>query len=295
VPPNKEQRKQLRWWLKLADNLDDKCGHFVKGIDRIDSSGTNIGEAYEGVRIPCHLHVSLETRGLNPDAQDLCVSFQRLQEIDIMSIDDLAPDISKDTSKNPGFVFTKQDWGYDPVLISIGRVSESREGVYRGNGGHIPGMPSVVRLAPLNSCSLPGSEFIERAVSLEVFRSRVGGRAVILDGKLNTLRITRLFAPGANKGKLPEEVIQGSPKIVDNVSDYDAPASLPVFWEGCRAEDVVTAFRVELNAKSYSVAFRPRSDVQLMLKDLTVLFGPPNLVPTTTEVGLVGHEVEESP
>jgi hypothetical protein len=62
---------------------------------------------------------------------------------------------------------------------------------------------------------------------------------------------------------------------MNDVSDDEPKAEQQIFWgEGCHPVDVIAAFGVELDAKTYSVAFDRERGHGLALKDIKVLFSP---------------------
>jgi hypothetical protein len=291
MPPNKQQREQLREWLELADNLHDERGNLVKGLDYIDPDTLSIGEAYEErPRKACHLHVSLDTRGIHSNTHHLCIAYQRLKVANGAKLDHLAPDILKDTLENTNVSSVYENRGHHPMFVVIGQISKPGERMSRGEARHTRYAPFVVRLIPLDDCPVTRLDQVQLSGSLEVFRSRVGGGRVVLDRELDLVGVTRVAPFGLDKTKLPNQMVQSPPKVVNHISDHDAPTGIPLSREGRCPEDVISAFRVELDTKSYLVAFRPKDSLKLVQKNIAVLFGPPDLAPTTTEVGLVGHD-----
>jgi hypothetical protein len=296
MPPNKEQSERLKEWLKIADDPDGIATYCVEGeryfgrlrfADRayIHTVG-NVGKAYERHDITCHLHVSLETSGQNLQLTDLCISYQRLPEICSPVLDHPPAVTQKNVAVDKDSRTPKQDWVYQPMFVVVREPLESKKGV------RDRAVPSLVRLVVLDDCPMAGKH-IPQGFFLpahKILWSNVGD-GVFLDGELDAKGIAGFPPPTLEKGQLPHEVVQGRSEVLECVAHDEAEPDQQIFrGKGCSPEDVVSAFTVVLDADSYAVRCDPESGVNLTLKGITVLFGPVELGPTTSEVGLVGHD-----
>lgn len=290
MPPTKEQKERLKEWPELADNIDHERRYLVDGIKRIDEATVDIGEAYSREHIACHLHVSLKGRGTHFGTRNLCIGFQGFKNVGEARVNNLPSNLREDAPEDSGSCRVRQEGCDYLVLVAVGYVPKSGEGMRSGDVWQAGRVPSLVRLAPLDDCPMSRAHRMQGAGFLELCGGRVGGRRGVLDGKLNDFGVGRPPSFGAKPAKLPYQVVQRPSKVMGNISDDDAPSDMPVLGKGCCPKDMPAAFAVELNVKSYSVAFRSLGSIHLVLEDIAVLFGPPNLAPTTAEVGLVGHD-----
>jgi hypothetical protein len=112
---------------------------------------------------------------------------------------------------------------------------------------------------------------------------------------LYLLGVSGLTSPAVEAGELPDEMIQRSPEVVDCVSHNKTLTTEPFIREHCFSpKDVVSALVVEMQAQTYSVAWRHDSTcsadgADLALKGIAMLFGPIDFGPTSAEVGPVIH------
>lgn len=307
MPPNKEQRERLKEWLELADNIHDRSSDFVESVNDLDSDVFHLrqrlflarevdqGKAYVRGDIACHLHVSLDAGGHNSHAHDFCIRFEKLHSSRGGSVDD-APISEEIPSVNEGLGGNQQDRVYHSVLIAVGELPEPDEGVEERV---YSAEPSVGRLMPINQCPVFRGDFAQGTglagrADCELLGRGSGGEGVFGYGELDLLGVAGFLAPAVKAGKLPDQVLQGASKVVERIPGDDAKSPQQMLWrQGCHPKDVVAAFTIKLDAKSCSVAFRPKSGVDLALKGIAVLFCPVELRPDTVEVGLIGHEVEE--
>jgi hypothetical protein len=296
MPPNKEQKERLREWLELADDLSDAGGDAVDGPNDVGvvkpggvaqvRGGRNVGNAYERGHAACHLHVSLETRRANPHAQDFCIQYERLTDRYVPVLDPLSPKVPEHVREDLNGEDPRQNRIQQPVFVVVGQLPEPEKGMRDRRA-----VPSVARLVPLDDCpmarkDIPQSLFLS---SLKPPRFSAGKRG-FLDGERNASGVPGLASASLKEGQLPDEVIQCPPEIMERVAKDKAEPGQQVFWgQLCNPKNVVSAFRLELYAQSNVVFFDPDGGVNLALKDVAVLFGPPEFVPATTEVGLVGH------
>jgi hypothetical protein len=98
VPPNKEQREQLKEWLELADDIRDGGTDIVEGIGHVDVEKTpDLRKAYARGDATCHLYVTLEVGRRELHAGGLWVRFERFVEgvAGMLDIQDLRPGTSE--------------------------------------------------------------------------------------------------------------------------------------------------------------------------------------------------------
>src|SRR5215210_4415734 len=308
MPPTKGQRERLKEWLELADNLHHEGAHKVDAVDHRHQASpgllagggwcAGIGKAYSRREIACHVHITLDCGRENLYTQNLCARFERLPETHVVKLDGAARG-AKDLDlvyKRPVRKRSCED--YHPVLVAVGELPQPVEGV---SGETAVSVPSVVRLVPLDDCPMFRGDIVQRAGptggvhAAEIFGRGAGWRELISKGKLDLLGVSGLISPAVKARELPDEVIQGPSEVVDHVSHEKAPTTESLFREHrFSPEDVVSALVIELQAQSYSVAWRHDSTrsvdgADLALKSIAMLFGPVDLGPDAVEVGPVGH------
>ncbi len=112
-----------------------------------------------------------------------------------------------------------------PVLIPVGKVTESGERVFVG------GIRSIVRLNPLEEFNVglmnaPGLVFPANTRSFSRFRASMNTGIEGVEGDNGKLSFTGRLA-SVPDDQLPSQMIESGPDIVDDIPDDGAP---PKFW-----------------------------------------------------------------
>src|SRR5215203_4437728 len=273
ILPTGKERERLKEWLELADDIHDIHSNEVKGAPGIDGAGCvdGVAQRYSRGEVACHLHIQLQTRGEEFHTGHFCIEFRSVDERGATYIHDLPLNSLGDMRQHGSIPINQRDWFNFPVFVDGGQVSDVGEGMEN----HARAVPGVVRLIPLDDCPMVRTEQIQRPVFLEVFGSGVGGGGSILDRELDPSRVARVLSVSLDEANLPNEVVQGPSDIMNDVSNDEANAEQQILrGKGCHPVDVLAALRVELDAKSYSVAFDRERCHSLALKDVKVLFSP---------------------
>ena len=145
----------------------------------------------------------------------------------------------------------------------------------------------------IDDCPVFRSERVERPVFLELALVGELRWGAVLDRKLNVLGVSGFPPPGSDEAKLPDQVVEGGPEIVDGVTDENSDSADGVFRDGCCGqEDVIPATRLVLKPHGYSVSIGDRggnSESGFAAKRVEVFFGPLDFSPSTGEVRLVAR------
>lgn len=305
MPPNKEQRERLRDWIEVTQDASDADSDVVKGCwhqpkrnpvpPDNDDPFLDIGEAYKRGDVSCHVHIALYCGRCNLHAHYLCARFQNIEgHFASLNIQNGRRSTESLAHVDLSILRHQQYGSYQPVFVAVGKHPQLEQGMKERLGKTIP---SIVRLMSLDACPMFRGDLTKLAgPSVGVNYSEVLGRrsfrgTVAHDRELNLLGLAGFSSTALVNGELPNEVIKHSAKIMEYIPDDKSPTvSKACRGERCHPEDVVSALRVKFDAQSWSVSWNSESRADLLLKGVAVLFGPVELGPTSTEVGLIGHD-----
>lgn len=288
----KEYEDNLKEWLELADDLDDKGCETVKSWD--DWSPFGLNESYLRRDMAVHIHLFLEGATRNLGTLDYCAKFERIALGPARTAHGFhhGEDANQGRSTRGCLSTTGQ---HDrcvehTVLVDLREVSEKSELV---DVGTTPGIwstnPTMVGLKPLNECPMVRMNGPEVAVTLDL--EFLEG---IFDGEVDRSLLFRGQDPVLmEQRQLVDEIIKRRSQVMHDVPD----ANGDLFTETGKVgyvfdiEDVVAALRLELGAEMWLIRFNREKLVDIPLKAIAVVFGPVDLGPATIEGNLV-HELD---
>ena len=279
MPPNKEQRDRLREHLERIDDFVDPAVDVVE----LPDDALAFWEAYFWGRVACHFHFRVGKRGRQGTC-DFCADFQVFRGMPEVEFEVLSG-AWFDLEPFGGYKYG----GYHPVFISVGEDAE--------NGECVPlGLPSSVRLQSLDDCPMRGEYVFEGIGFRKLFRDD------ILDTLVRRLEFYRKSGsprPAARKfptfgfheGKLPNEVVKDTSQVVQDITHKQAQAYSWQIGSVSDLKDIGFRPLVELTDESYEVCFiKEETGADFFVQDAAMFPRPCKFGPTSTEVGLVGHD-----
>jgi hypothetical protein len=276
MTPTKEQQERLNELLEFAYDVDDASCHHVGGLDDL----TPLWKLYIRNRIALGVRMQVDMLG-QPTPHYWLAEFEAFPTGDKVHGCPINNLVEGGFASEP--TPRSHEYGVNgAVFVSVGEVLEDDEGV-------LTPVPSIVRLKPLNHCPMPRGD-LTQATGLSKVSALDSGNTFVSDRELDFLDVSGHLAPRVVEGKLPNKVVEGTPQVVNEVSDDEPRSAQERLEHFYNIEDMLACIRVDLGANSYRVSFSPNDRFHFRLQGIVVLDCPVDFGPDITEVGLVGHD-----
>lgn len=237
MSPNKELRRLVKEWLESGDeNIPDELKGLLDDVaNRTVVRHGCLRERYKRGALELHAHFRVVKEG---EHSDFCAIVHRtgpLRMVEELEGEDGMPG---GVSKGGLSIAGSQSGEAQPaVLINVVEMVENSEGVFFGRPIH-----SVVRLQPLDEC--------RRLLGNPAHNPRRSLFTLFLPPENSFVLEDRILRPrgrsaAVGKNKLPSEVVQAGPEVMETVPHKDAKT------QGGRLPDVKA---VDM-ARTFFIAF----------------------------------------
>jgi hypothetical protein len=279
MPPNKEQRERLKEWLKPPKDFRNTTPDIIKPFDNRGA----LREHYVGGRVALHVHVGFGQNRGKRCAKDLCAEFEALvgRNDEVLDADGV-----QNTVRQKKLIGGNQDWIYHPVFVRVRQRLQNGEFVTLR-------IRSLVRLKFMDDCPMVGEHVLEGTSVRKLFRDDIRAWGVDLYGKPNLASPPlggRSSTVGFVTGELPNNMVQDTTEVVDNVANQDTEVAQREIRDCYSPKDMVARLRVELTDDSYLIGLSQKQGADFGIKRVSMYPRPINLGPTSTEVGLADHD-----
>jgi hypothetical protein len=285
-------KENLKEWLELADDIRNKRGDAIDCGNKCPS----LFEAYNRGYISCHLHLSIQER-ITGRRKEYCANLNVLNPCLDRGFT-CGTDIAYDTPSDyfPDSLITRQEgsdkrkadnWNNHTVFIYAGEVSKERQFVDIFPTPSI-GSPcqSVIRLQSLDDCDMFRG-YVPK-VSLRFLNEFLFGSSLI-DSRADN---RELYGPSLFKTKcsalvmeseLVDEVVKGTPQIVDDIPDVKADSGFEFGQIGNIADvrDALASIRIILGTDDWAVGFDREKLANIPVKGISIFFSPVKFSPTS--------------
>jgi len=190
------------------DHFDDAEAEFVDGV----ASKLSVAEDYLDGKLAIHFHMGLAL-GVEAVSHGYCAVFERAVLVD--DFKSAANGLVLEANVGlPCLPHDREGCVEGSVLVHVGGVDQGRE----GTSDRV--VPSKVRLHVLDACPMVAMDSAQHRVE-----PSKGRGAFRVDRELVTAE--RLSV--VEDDQLPYEVVEGCPKVMDDLTEEDAPRGVGIF------------------------------------------------------------------
>jgi hypothetical protein len=255
------------------DAINDEPYGVDHNIYAANKRGVELWEAYCRKDVACHFHLRIYI-GRKGHSHDLCADFQALGGVGDSQW--RSGTMGRNRVGKADHHRGQQRWVEHLVFVPVGEVAEGFDSSARV-------VRSVVGLRAVNECPLRRRDFVEMYPLVREPVLSILNRELDLFGFSRGLGNSDVVAV-----ELPEQVVEGAPKIVDDVPQDDADFESPFLWHCCDPKDMITRLGVELGAHLEKFGFPVQEGCDYGIQLFAMLIRPLNLGSTLGKVNRHG-------